>query len=77
MNFDKTTGDPELTFEQSLKVYFVIATGIGFASMLAGWLLPSDVLFIVGMLGVVMAIGLKITELINNIKVKRINEKLK
>jgi len=67
----------ELTFEESLKIYFIISVSIGFVSMLAGWLLPSDVLFIVGMLGVVMAIGLKITELINNIKVKRINEKLK
>ena len=69
--------DKEMTFDEIIKNSFILTSIGGFLSMIAGWLLPSDILFILGMISVVLAAGIKTVDLVMKINLKRNNEKLR
>ncbi|QDI73917.1 hypothetical protein HOV56_gp28 [Nitrosopumilus spindle-shaped virus] len=64
-------------FIQNLRNYFIMCIVIGVALSLAGTFLPNDLMFIMGMLGLVMAIGIGVMDFIYRVKDKRLKEKLK
>lgn len=64
-------------FIQNLRNYFIMCIVIGVALSLAGTFLPSDMMFIMGMMGLVMAIGIGVMDFIYRVKDKRLKEKLK
>lgn len=64
-------------FIQNLRNYFVMCIVIGVALSLAGTFLPNDLMFIMGMMGLVMAIGVGVMDFIYRVKDKKQKEKLK
>ncbi|QDI74096.1 hypothetical protein [Nitrosopumilus spindle-shaped virus] len=64
-------------FISNLRVYFIMCIVIGVSLSLIGTFLPSDLMFIMGMLALVMAIGVGVMDFIYRVKDKRLKEKLK
>lgn len=63
-------------FLQNLRLYFVISVGLGFLFSMLGTFLPSDMLFIVGVIGLLMGVGLGLADFMYRVKDKKNKEKL-
>lgn len=63
-------------FLKNLRLYFVICITLGFIFSMVGTFLPSDMLFIVGVIALVMGIGLGLMDFMYRVKDKKNKEKL-